>query len=204
MSKTDTHQQIMDTAQALLQTKGFHAFSYADIAEEVGIRKASIHYHFATKHELGEALIHRYRDSFNEARANIDELHESKSTKSTDALQSLKAYIELYRSALKKDNRMCLCGMLAADFVTLPESIQTEVRAFMSENTQWIAGVLEQARASKQIHFDGDAQEEASFFFATLEGAMLVARSMGFTSKKGGLSQFDQMVKQLFLKYTQI
>lgn len=178
----------MEVAQELLQSKGFHAFSYADIAERVGIRKASIHYYFASKNDLGEALISHYRDVFSKARALIDETHEL-------SLARLEAYAELYRNALAQDNRMCLCGMLAADFMTLPEAIQTEVRAFMSENATWLAQTLEDARVNKEVSFAGAAQQEAELLLSGLEGGMLVARSLD------GVEQFSLIVEQLFAKY---
>ncbi len=178
----------MQVAQELLQTKGFHAFSYADIAKQVGIRKASIHYYFPSKTELGEALIKEYRLSFTQARAAISE---STST----ALGKLQAYAELYRHALVQNNRMCLCGMMAADFMTLPESIQTEVRAFMSENVLWLAEILEDAKRQRELTFEGSAEKEASFLLSSLEGSMLVARSMA------GLVQFDDTIEQMFARY---
>ena len=188
MSKADTHQEIMDVAQELLQSKGFHAFSYADIAQRIGIKKASIHYHFATKNDLGKALIKHYRNVFDNARALIDDRH-------ADALARLEAYAKLYRDALAQDNRMCLCGMLAADFMTLPEDIQQEVSSFMAENAAWLAQTLEDARVRQAIAFDGDAQREAELLLSGLEGGMLIARSMG------GVEQLDQIVQQLFQKY---
>ena len=57
---TDTATRILDVAERLAQTRGFNGFSYADIAAEVGITKAALHYHFATKAGLGQALIGRY------------------------------------------------------------------------------------------------------------------------------------------------
>lgn len=56
--KENTAQRILDTAQDLIRHRGYSAFSYADIADRVGIRKASIHYHFAAKEDLVLSLIH--------------------------------------------------------------------------------------------------------------------------------------------------
>jgi TetR/AcrR family transcriptional repressor of nem operon len=73
--KTDTihtSQQILDIAQRLVQTRGFNAFSYADIANELSVSKASLHYHFASKAKLGVRLIERYEDGIERALGEID------------------------------------------------------------------------------------------------------------------------------------
>src|SRR5438552_4143747 len=111
-----TAERILDVAEGLAQTRGFNGFSYADIAAEVGITKASLHYHFATKAELGRALVARYSQRFAAALEAIE-------TDGAGALEKLDQYVELYESVLVRD-RMCLCGMLAAEYLTLPEPVQ--------------------------------------------------------------------------------
>src|SRR5689334_20425733 len=107
---TDTRGSILDIAERLVQARGFNAFSYADIASELGISKAALHYHFSGKAELGEALISRYAARFAEALAGIDASGRS-------AFERLADYAGLYLSVLK-EQRMCLCGMLAAEYHT--------------------------------------------------------------------------------------
>jgi TetR/AcrR family transcriptional repressor of nem operon len=107
-----TSQRILDVAERLIQTRGFNGFSYADVAADVGITKASLHYHFPTKADLGLSLVRRYQVTF-------DEALEALSHSGRDARGLLQAYVELYGSVLRKD-RMCLCGMLAAEHTTLP------------------------------------------------------------------------------------
>ena len=64
--RTDTANQILDVAEHLVQVRGFNAFSYADVAGELGLTNAALHYHFPSKSELGEALIDRYAIRFAE------------------------------------------------------------------------------------------------------------------------------------------
>src|SRR5438552_9052482 len=106
---TDTRDEILDVAQRLIQARGFSGFSYADIATKVGIRKASIHHHFPTKGALGTKLMVRYRRVFGEALARID-------AADVDARARLRHYAELFADVLRDGHRMCMCGMLAADF----------------------------------------------------------------------------------------
>lgn len=107
-AKRDTAQQILDIAEQLAQVRGFNAFSYADVATELGITKASLHYHFQGKAELGQALITRYTQRFAQALAQID-------SNPADASVKLAAYADLYADALR-GQRISLCGMLAAEY----------------------------------------------------------------------------------------
>src|SRR4051812_42923894 len=107
----NTAERILDVAERLIQTKGFNAFSYADIASELDVTKASLHYHFATKALLGLRIVERYAVNFEAALGAIDQREHGSEKK-------LRAYIALYEGVLRQ-GRMCLCGMLAADFETL-------------------------------------------------------------------------------------
>src|SRR4051812_38849388 len=156
----DTSQRILDVAERLVQTRGFNGFSYADIAEALEVTKASLHYHFPAKAELGARLIERYERNFAEALEAID----SRSKKPRD---KLRRYVALYEGVLK-DGRMCLCGMLAAEFATLPEGMRTEMRRFFDANEKWLSGVLQEGRRDKTLSFSGSAAEAARALIDTL------------------------------------
>jgi len=167
----DTAQRILDVAERLVQTRGYNGFSYADIAEALGVTKASLHYHFPSKGDLGKQLIERYERNFLAALARID-------TQSADARQRLRRYAAIYGDVLK-DDRMCLCGMLAAEFGTLPEPMRIDMRHFFDVNERWIAGVLEQGKREKKLKFTGTGVDAARALVGGLEGAMMIARSYG-------------------------
>lgn len=168
---SETSIRILDVAERLVQTRGFNAFSYADISRALHITKASLHYHFPTKAKLGERLIERYRVAFLAALDDID-------GSCRDAGTKLQAYAGIYINVLER-NRMCLCGMLAADYATLPKAMKDEVRRFFDANEAWLVAVLESGRANREIAFSGSAVEAARVLVAALEGAMLLARSHG-------------------------
>ena len=182
-ARRHTSDRVLDIAEVLVQTRGFNAFSYADIARAVGIRKASLHHHFATKAELGMALVARYRSSF------LDALHAIED-EADAAPERLKRYTGLYGTVLRK-GRMCMCGMLAADVATLPKPMRASIADFFTENETWLAGVLADGRKRGQITFDGTPASMASFIVSSLEGAMLVARASGDTGP------FDDVVLHL-------
>jgi TetR/AcrR family transcriptional repressor of nem operon len=165
-AETGTAERILDVAEALVQSRGFNGFSYADVAESLGISKAALHYHFPGKAELGEALIERYASRFGVDR---DE---------PDAPAKLRAYARLYADVFQ-DDRMCLCGMLAADYATLPDPMRERVVRFFDDNERWLARVLDAGQRDGTLRFHGSARSVARTLVGGLEGAMLVARPYG-------------------------
>jgi TetR/AcrR family transcriptional regulator, transcriptional repressor for nem operon len=180
---TDTASRVLDIAERLVQVRGFNGFSYADVAAELEITKASLHYHFAGKAELGEALVTRYAERFAAALASIDE-------RIADAPGRLEAYTGLYAEVLR-GRRMCLCGMLAAEFETLPSSTREAVIAFFDGNEAWLEGVLETGREERALRFEGSARDAAEAIVGGLQGAMLIARPMG------DLERFETAARRL-------
>jgi TetR/AcrR family transcriptional repressor of nem operon len=170
-----TVDRVLDVAERLVQTRGFNGFSYADVSAEVGITTASLHYHFPGKAELGRALIERYATRFLEALAGI-------SAGAPGAAARLSGYARLYGDVLT-DGRMCLCGMLAAEYETLPAPVQRAIRAFFDANEVWLTDLLESGRQRGEISFTGPARDAARQWTSTLEGSMLLARPFGDASR---------------------
>jgi TetR/AcrR family transcriptional regulator, transcriptional repressor for nem operon len=187
MAAPDTQNRILDIAERLVQTRGFNGFSYADIAEAMQVTKASLHYHFRGKADLGKRLIERYETNFLAALASID-------AASADAREKLRRYAAIYGSVLD-DDRMCLCGMLAAEFGTLPESMRAEMRHYFDANEKWLVGVLKQGKREKKLTFAGAPAQVAQTLIGSLEGAMMLARSYGDPARFRVMS--DRMLSEL-------
>src|SRR4249919_2092588 len=149
-----TASRILEVAERLAQTRGFNGFSYADIAAELKVTKASLHYHFPTKTDLGCALIERYGQRFTEA---LGQIHSA----GRPAYRQLESYVELYAGVLRS-GRLCLCGMLAAEFLTLAEPMRLAIRGFFDDNEAWLARRLELGREAGELSFDGPAAEAAN------------------------------------------
>ena len=180
--RVDTATRILDVAQELAQTRGYNAFSYADIAQRVGIRTASIHYYFPSKSDLGRALIGRYQRTAEHVFAQIDRATD-------DPRQKLRRYSEIFLHFMRLGERMCLGGILAADILTLPSEIRDEVQAFFDLNERWLAWVLEEGRRRGLLQFTGSPEVEARLLVASLEGALLVARSYGDVDRYSELAE---------------
>lgn len=186
----NTASDILDVAEGLVQRRGFNGFSYADIASALGVTNAALHYHFPTKAELGVRLIARYADRFNAALARI----ESASTPEPDKLI---AYCDLYRQTLR-DDRLCLCGMLAAEYDTLTAAMRVAIGEFFDRQREWLAALLEQGRDAGTLQFDEPVDKAAQTIVAALEGAMLVARPYR------GASVLDDVIDRVIADFTRV
>lgn len=181
-----TAQRIMDVAQDMVRSRGYSAFSYADISKQVGIRKASIHYHFPSKDELVRELVKRYREGMARACDRI-----TQSTVSLD--QKLIQFADLYRNGLEND-QICLCNMLSADFAVLPQPTQAEIQAFFQETETWLTTLLQQGCDAKLWACQPSVEQEAKGLIAMLQGAQLLARSSA-----NSRATFEQVVYPLLV-----
>lgn len=182
-----TRALLLKEAEALLRTRGYAAFSYADLAERVGIRKASIHHHFRTKEELGVALIDAYLVKFKAALVEILEDH-------SKALPRLGRYADFFTGSLQ-DGMMPLCGALSADTIALPASMQQRVHDFFKLHLDWLDEVLRDGIAEGALRRDLDVKCTAALLLSVLEGASLVAWAL----KDGATMEpaFEQAVSSI-------
>jgi TetR/AcrR family transcriptional regulator, transcriptional repressor for nem operon len=168
-----TAEQILDVAETLIQTRSYSAFSYQDIADALGIRKASIHYHFATKADLGVAVVDRYVERFGNMLAALSQ------DQSRSSLALLDFYCEPYLQFAQTDDRVCLCGALAAETMALPPQIRERVAGFFEDHQAWLAGILERGAQRGEFTLRASATKTARMFFGALQGALIVKRTTG-------------------------
>ncbi len=187
MPGTDTRTEILDAAQQLIQTHGANGMSYKHISEAVGIRKASIHYHFPTKGDLIAKLVERYSRGF------LERVHHIRTVRSS-APDKLRRYFALFEATLRDpEGKLCLCGMLSAELASLEEPAIAQLRLFFRENARRLAAILEEGRSEGSLEFEGSAGDAANLLFALLEGALLTSRT------DGGVRRFRAITGQ-FLK----
>lgn len=160
---------ILDSARMLMMDRGFNGFSFRDVAASVGIKSASIHYHYATKADLAEATARAYRRAFSDVTTQID---------AVSATEKLRAYGALFVVTLREQKQVCLGGMLAADVASLPDQVRAEVAQFFAEQNSWIEGVVREGQANGQLRTDLDAAMFAKMFVSSLEGAMMISRGL--------------------------
>lgn len=169
----NTAGQIIDTARHLIMTRGYNGFSYADVAEAVGIRKASIHHHFAAKSDLARAVVEQSRAIIQFQVAQLAEVE-------PDAATQLRAYAGYWeRCILDNSAPFCVAAMLAAELPSLPEDLAGAVRAHFAELTGWLASILEIGVRQGSVVLVRSPAEEADAFMSAIYGAMLSARAFG-------------------------
>lgn len=158
-----TIDQLMDAAENGIRLHGYHAVSFRDLADELGIKSSSVHYYFRHKEDLGLALVRRYSERFFAAL-------NAKTANAKTPEARLRAFCDVYRNALVGSDRICLCGMLGAEGCGLPQTLGDAVASFFSANIDWLVDAL-----PKEVH---QRRKRATHIVATLQGAMILASSM--------------------------
>lgn len=172
-SVSNTSDDILACARTLIIAGGYNGFSYADVAEVVGIRKPTIHHHFPSKADLVRTLVSQYRE---EAVAGIAHLERQTS----DALEQLRSYTGYWAACIRDaSSPFCICALLASELAVLPPEVAFEVRAHFRSVSAWLTSVLERGQRAGKLTFKGPPRIEAETFMATVHGAMLSARAYG-------------------------
>jgi TetR/AcrR family transcriptional repressor of nem operon len=164
---SDTRETIMTVARRMAQAHGYGGLSFRELASAIGIKSASIHYHFPTKGDLGAALARRYTE---DARARLDAIAQE----TGDLGIRLRRYAGIFRVALANGNRMCLCGFMAAEHDDLPDAVKAQVQAFADVNIDWLSRILAEAELGATPRAKA---RRARAIFAAISGAQLIARS---------------------------
>ncbi|MEL6937662.1 MAG: TetR/AcrR family transcriptional regulator [Cyanobacteria bacterium J06598_1] len=170
-SSASRSEEILTVAQNFIQARGYNGFSYRDIAAAIGIKSASIHYHFPTKGELGRSVTARYTEQFGKQLQRIE-------ASTNTAHERLENYATLFRNTLVDRHLLCMCGMLAGDIETLPDLVKAEVARFFEAQQQWLVNVLQTGIETGEIAPAINANDWATTFLAALEGAMLISRGL--------------------------
>jgi TetR/AcrR family transcriptional regulator, transcriptional repressor for nem operon len=165
----DTKQLIIDIAEDLLHQKGYNAFSYKDIALALGIKNASIHYHFPSKEDLGEAVILH-------AGAKLQKLQEKAQNKHFETPEELDFFFSIYQHYLEKKLKVGMVGTLAANYAAIPEKMQIAAKKIAQMCLNWLQNILEKGRKEQTLHFAGDSFAQALLILSSLEGALQIAR----------------------------
>lgn len=174
----NTRDTLLDAAERGMRLRGYHAVSFRDLADELGIKSASVHYYFRQKEDLGAALVARYQDRFFAAL-------EDDTGQLSSSTERVSAFTKAYRNALVGSDTICLCGMLGAESAGLPEPVAQAVSGFFEKNIDWLVAALPDDLALS------DRRKKARHIVATLQGAMMLASALDNT----GL--FDSAVADL-------
>lgn len=163
----DTRQSILDAAETLILTRGYNGFSYKDVADVVGIRKASIHHHFPSKENLGAAFVDGYSRRFALWREQVAPL---------TVAQKLEAFLGMFQRVSSNAEKICPMGMLTAEYPTLPRSVQDSLRGLLGAMDQWLTQVLGQGQAQGYLRSEPEAPVMARVMINAMSCSMKMAR----------------------------
>jgi TetR/AcrR family transcriptional regulator, transcriptional repressor for nem operon len=174
---SSSKEAILAAARRTAQAHGYGGLNFRDLADEVGIKAASIYHHFPSKADLGAAVARRY---WEDSAAALEALL----AESSDPVRCLRQYPDTFRKALETDNRMCLCSFMAAEYDNLPEPVKKEVQTFADVNVAWLSRIL----CAATVVSAEESEQRARAIFAAVAGAQLIARS------RSDISLYDALI----------
>lgn len=176
---SDMRETLMQVARSVAQAHGYNGLSFRELAKMVGVKSASVHYHFPTKADLGAAIAQRYAD---DTAAALETLSQTQ----PDVESCLQQYIGIFRAALENENRMCMAGQMGAEYDDLPEEVKVGVMAFNNRNVAWLAELLLRAEPQSDV---AARNAKALAIFAAINGAQLAART------RNNIAVYDQIIE---------
>lgn len=174
---SSSKEAILAAARRTAQAHGYSGLNFRDLADEVGIKAASIYHHFPSKADLGAAVARRYWEDTSAAL-------EAMLAETSDPLRCLRQYPDIFRRSLENGNRLCLCSFMSAEYDDLPDAVKKEVQAFADVNVAWLSRVLSAATVVSPEESD----RRARAIFAAIAGAQLMARS------HSDISRYDALI----------
>ena len=175
--------EIAACARSLIALRGYNGFSYADIAEAVGITKASIHHHFPSKAALVHRVVVDYRA---EAAAGLAAL----AVQVADPAARLQAWTRFWQDCIRERTLpFCICAMLSTEMPTIPDEVGAEVRGHFDDLSQWLAATLADGARTGRLTLHAAPAAEALGFMAAIHGAMISARAYGDAAVFASISQ---------------
>ncbi|MFP3497426.1 TetR/AcrR family transcriptional regulator [Pseudomonas sp. SIMBA_059] len=173
----NAREAILEAAKTAAQTHGYTGINFRSIGEVVGIKNASIYYHFASKADLGAAVAERYWQ-------DTAKVLEGIRASNPEPQRCLALYPSIFRTSLENGNRLCLFSFMAAEYEDLPDEVKQQLKTFAEVNIEWLAQVLALAgTASEDL-----CKTRARAIYAAVAGAQLIARS------QGDIAVFDELI----------
>ncbi|MCX6182434.1 MAG: TetR/AcrR family transcriptional regulator [Bacteroidetes bacterium] len=161
-----TKEKILQLTDHLIREKGFNAFSFYDISKSIGIKTASIHYHFPTKIDLGIELLKYHTEKTKELREKVKDQSPEK---------KFNAFLSIY-SKIKADHKVCIVGSLATDLHSIDPKMGNEVKVLATEILEWVTEILKEGKAKKVFHFDIPPRTKALMIIGNMLAALQLSR----------------------------
>lgn len=173
MKMNDNRSRLLEIAEGSVQRTGLKALSFRTLADEVGIKSSSVHYHFPEKSDLARTLIEQYRDKLF---AELNTIATSGGSLRTQFL----AFVEMF-GGIAHDNRVCLLCMMASEFAALNANNQALLANVFTNLENWLANLFDSRR--EELATELSPQQMARLVMSGLEGALLIDRVMHNTER---------------------
>lgn len=162
-----THDSLIELADSLIQENGYQGFSYADLAEGLGIRKASIHYHFQTKTDLGIAYCEFKEAGLLRLEAELNQLPSGKAR--------LKGYMEAFLKCADQ-GQMCGIHAMLSDSNMFEPVLQDATNRLAQTDLRILTEILLTGRESGELVFSAEPADIALIIGSSIKGALMLNR----------------------------
>ena len=162
-----THDSLIALTDTLTQENGYQGFSYADLAERLGIRKASIHYHFPTKTELGIAYC-----EFKEA--GMLKL-ESALLQMPAGRERLRGYMDAFLQC-RDNGQMCGIHAMLSDSALFEPDLQAATNRLAETDLRILTDVLTTGWESGELVFTAQPADVAIIIGSAIKGSLMLNR----------------------------
>jgi TetR/AcrR family transcriptional repressor of nem operon len=166
ISMQTTKDVIINLADDFIRDKGYNAFSFNDISKGMGIKTASIHYHFPSKSDLGVSVIRKHRQGFE----GLKKKYEGKGPE-----KKLEAFFSIY-SQLKSENKICLVGSLATDFNTVDKKVKSDLKLLAAQILDWVTEILIEGKQKRVFNFKMDPRTKAILIITNMLAIVQLSR----------------------------
>ncbi len=189
-------EKLLETAQNMMLAKGYTATSVEEICEASNLTKGSFFHYFASKDDLGKAVLDRYVNSVFQAAQNAPFM------KKSDPLQRLNGYIDFMIEGSKDPSRRtsCLLGNFAQVLSDTHPEIRTQCAAHFK---MWADTLKKELDAAKTVYgVKGlDTGTLADHFIALFEGSLMLAKTrQDLDVIANNLFHFKNYLKSIFKK----
>ncbi|MDN3547458.1 TetR/AcrR family transcriptional regulator [Mucilaginibacter aquaedulcis] len=165
-----TRDKIVELARGYIQTVGYHAFNYKQIATVLNIKNAAIHHYYPSKEDLGLAVIEKDKNDFECMIA---------ATANDEPIKKLEALIYIYERYFYDGHKLCLISTFGSAYHDIPAKIQQATIQYSNMIQDWLVGVMQEGLDIGAFKFEGTAEEMANKWAAILPGSLQVGRWRG-------------------------
>lgn len=165
----DTRTQILKLADNYIRKDGFNAFSFRDISSRLGIKSASVHYHFPTKTDLAASVVDHNRLLL------LQTIEKNKSNPAPEQLNAFFSIYDYYRSS----GKICLIGSIASDYFTVEAPVREAIAHLSQTMHQWVTAILEKGLTEGNFHFKAKADVKAAMIIGNMLALLQLSRVLG-------------------------